>query len=78
MYLHVLCNLSAIRSNQLRMVEDGVQRVVDRVRRSHNLELRIIGANIFGNFCTDHRAKAKMVENHAIPTMINMLQVRPV
>ena len=75
MYLTVLCNLSAIRGNQLRMVEDGVQRVVDRVRKSHNLELRTIGANIFGNFCTDSRAKAKMVENHAIPTMINMLQV---
>ena len=74
MYLTVLCNLSAIRGNQLRMVEDGVQRVVDRVRKSHNLELRTIGANIFGNFCTDSRAKAKMVENHAIPTMINMLQ----
>ena len=34
MYLTTLCNLSAIRGNQLRMVEDGVQKVVDRVRKS--------------------------------------------
>jgi len=74
LYLTILCNLSAIRGNQLRMVEDGVQRIVDGVAKSSDEELRVIGATIFSNFCTDNRAKAKMVEQGAIPTLLIMLQ----
>jgi hypothetical protein len=74
LYLNVLCNLSAIRGNQLRMVEDGVQRIVDGVFKSTDVEMRTTGAIIFSNFCTDNRAKVKMVEHGAIRTMINMME----
>ena len=74
LYLTILRNLSAIRGNQLRMVEDGVQRIVEGVFKSPDLQLRTIGATIFSNFCTDMRAKNKLVEHGAIATMIVMLE----
>jgi len=38
--LSALCNLSALRSNQLRLIEDGCVKVIDKMLKSHNGTLR--------------------------------------
>jgi hypothetical protein len=73
-FLTILLNLSSLRNNQLRLVEDGCLRVVERVLKSPVLELRIIAANIFGNFTTDSRSKNKLIEGNAIQTMLHMMR----
>ena len=73
-FLTILLNLSSLRNNQLRLVEDGCLRVVERVLKSPILELRSIAANIFGNFTTDSRSKNKLIEGNAIQTMLDMMR----
>lgn len=73
-FLAILLNLSSLRNNQLRLVEDGCLRVVERVLKSPILQLRSIAANIFGNFTTDSRSKNKLIEGNAIQTMLDMMR----
>ena len=73
-FLTILLNLSLMRNNQLRLVEDGCLRVVERVLKSPILRLRSIAANIFGNFTTDSRSKNKLIEGNAIQTMLDMMR----
>jgi hypothetical protein len=73
-FLTILLNLSSLRNNQLRLVEDGCLRVVERVLKSPVLKLRSIAANIFGNFTTDSRSKNKLIEGNAIQTMLDIMQ----
>ena len=73
-FLSILLNLSLMRNNQLRLVEDGCLRVVEKILKSPILKLRSIAANIFGNFTTDSRSKNKLIEGNAIQTMLDMMR----
>ena len=73
-FLNILLNLSSLRNNQLKLVEDGCLKIVEKELRSSNLELRTIAANIFANFTTDNRTKSKLVEGNAIQTILDMMR----
>lgn len=73
-FLNILLNLSSLRNNQLRLVEDGCLKIVEKELRSTNLELRSIAANIFANFTTDNRTKSKVIEGNAIQTILDMMR----
>lgn len=73
-FLTILLNLSSLRNNQLRLVEDGCLKIVERELKSTILQLRSIAANIFGNLTTDSRSKNKLIEGNAIQTMLDMMR----
>ena len=73
-FLTILLNLSSLRNNQLRLVEDGCLKIVERELKSPILQLRSIAANIFGNLTTDSRSKNKLIEGNAIQTMLDMMR----
>jgi hypothetical protein len=70
--LSALCNLSAIRNNQLRLVEDGCLRIVEWAWSSVNPNMRIRGSEIIRNLTTEYRARGKMVENNLITMLLAM------
>ena len=70
--LQAFCNLSALRNNQLRLVEDGALRVVDRYYRSRHLELRKLACEMLKNFTIDYRSRAKLIELNILSTIVEM------
>lgn len=70
--LSVLCNLSAVRNNQLRLVEDGCLRIVDWAWSSTNPQMRIRGSEIIRNLTTEYRSRGKLVENNLINILLAM------
>jgi hypothetical protein len=53
--LSTMNNLTTIRNNQLRLVEDGALRIIDRGLYSPLARLRVLGANCLRNLSTDSR-----------------------
>lgn len=70
--ISILCNLSALRNNQLKLVEDGCLKLVDRILKSKNPKLRILASEVIKNLSTDSRTRFKLVENNIIHTLLIM------
>ena len=70
--LSALCNLSALRNNQLRLVEDGILRVVERATKTQSTSLRSIASQILRNLTTDSRTRGKLMDQFVLATLINM------
>jgi len=70
--ISILCNLSALRNNQLKLVEDGCLKLVDRILKSKNPKLRILASEVIKNLSTDSRTRYKLVENNIIHTLLIM------
>lgn len=70
--ISILCNLSALRNNQLKLVEDGCMKLVDRILKSKNPKLRILASEVIKNLSTDSRTRYKLVENNIIHTLLIM------
>jgi hypothetical protein len=66
-----LCNLSAVKSFQLRLVEDGCLRFVERVIKSPQTEIRVLAGRIIDNLTTDSRTRSKMVDNGIINILLS-------
>jgi hypothetical protein len=71
-WISALCNLSSLRNNQLRLVEDGILRFVERVMKSHSVPLRSIASKILRNLTTDSRTRAKLMDQSVLTTLMNM------
>lgn len=74
--LSILCNLSALRSNQSKLVEDGCLRIVEWAWTSNNPEMRILGSDIIRNLTTEYRTRNKLVENNLV-TMLHSMIIDP-
>lgn len=70
--LQALCNLSAIRGNQLRLIEDGVMRIVERLIVSPNAELRALTSEVACNLTSDQKSRSKILEHNMLKIMRNM------
>lgn len=70
--LSVFCNLSSLRNNQLRLVEDGCLRIVEKYYRSKSNELRRKACEMLKNFTADYRSRAKLIEINIISIVLEM------
>jgi hypothetical protein len=70
--LSALCNLSALRGNQLRLIEDGCMKTIDRIFSLPTAELRELSAEITCNLTSDARARAKLVDQNILKTLTVM------
>lgn len=79
--LCTLCNLSALRNNQLRLVEDGCLRIVERAISSDIDLARKLGSDVIRNLTTCHKTRGKLLEQSIIKMLLlmakdNMEEVR--
>lgn len=72
--LHTFVNLSALRGNQLRLVEDGCMRVVEKFLKSPVDTLRLSSCEILKNLTTDLRTRNKLLELNIIALLLEMLK----
>ena len=70
--MSAFCNLSALRNNQLRLVEDGILRVVERASKSHDVKVRSIASEIVRNLTTDSKTRSKLMDQQILPTLLGM------
>lgn len=65
-----LANLTAIRGNQLRLVEDGSYKIIEKLLKSNDVRLRIIASEALKNLTTEYRTRGKLIENNVIGTLL--------
>jgi hypothetical protein len=70
--LSIFCNLSSLRNNQLRLVEDGCLRIVEKYYKSKSNELRRKACEMLKNFTADYRSRAKLIEINIISIVVEM------
>jgi hypothetical protein len=70
--LSAFCNLSSLRNNQLRLVEDGILRVVEKSAKSTSIPLRAIASKILRNLTSDARTRGKLMDQYVLTTLMNM------
>ncbi|CAM9454047.1 unnamed protein product, partial [Ectocarpus fasciculatus] len=70
--ISILCNLSSLRNNQLRVLEDGCMTVVERIVKSPQSSHRQIAAEVLRNLCSDNRTRHKIVDMGIIPILLSM------
>jgi uncharacterized membrane protein YgcG len=70
--LAIFCNLSSLRNNQLRLVEDGCLRIVEKYYKSKSTELRRKACEMLKNFTADYRSRAKLIEINIISIVLEM------
>jgi hypothetical protein len=70
--LSTLCNLSALKGNQLRLVEDGCLRVVEKFYRSPHGNIRRMSCEILKNLTTDTRTRTKLLDLNIISLLMSM------
>jgi hypothetical protein len=61
-----MCNLSALKNFQLRLVEDGCIRFVEKCLKSQFNELRLLASKIVDNLATEGKTRIKLVDNGII------------
>ena len=67
-----LCNLSALRNNQLRLVEDGCLRIVEKHFKSPSKELRSRSCEVLKNLTVDYRTRLKLLEVNVMSLLLDM------
>lgn len=70
--ISILCNLSALRNNQLRVLEDGCMTVVERIVKSPLSTHRQVAAEVLRNLCSDNRTRSKIVDMGIIAILLSM------
>jgi hypothetical protein len=70
--MSAFCNLSALRNNQLRLVEDGILRVMERASKSLDVKIRSIASEIVRNLTTDSKTRSKLMDQQILPTLLSM------
>ncbi len=70
--LSVINNLSAMRANQLRLVEDGALKITTQTIESSQSDLRILAANCIRNLSTCNRTRQKLLDAGYIRILYNM------
>ena len=69
-------NLAALRSNQLRLVEDGCLKVVDKFYQSHYPDLRQMACEILKNLTMDQRTRMKLLDLNILSILLQMFADR--
>eukprot|EP00602_Paraphysomonas_sp_CaronLab_P011187 CAMPEP_0185041812 /NCGR_PEP_ID=MMETSP1103-20130426/41587_1 /TAXON_ID=36769 /ORGANISM="Paraphysomonas bandaiensis, Strain Caron Lab Isolate" /LENGTH=1453 /DNA_ID=CAMNT_0027581715 /DNA_START=6 /DNA_END=4367 /DNA_ORIENTATION=+ len=70
--MSAFCNLSAMRNNQLRLVEDGLLRVIERANKNPSTTIRSISSQTLRNLTTDARTRSKLMDQFVLVTLVGM------
>lgn len=70
--LQGFCNLSALRGNQIRLVEEGALKIIEKHYKSKNTELRRMAIEMLKNFTTDSKARLKLLEIDIMRIVLEM------
>lgn len=70
--LSILCNLSALRNNQLRLVEDGCLKLIEKAWRSSLPSLRKLACDNIRNLTTDQKTRSKLLEQDILSLLLSM------
>lgn len=70
--LGALSNLSALRNNQLRLVEDGCLRIVEKHFKSPSKHLRKTACEILKNLTVDYRTRLKLLELNIVSLLLEI------
>ena len=70
--LAAINNLSGIRSNQFRLVEDGALKIISRTIDSKDDRLRTLAAECIRNLSTCNRTRQKLIDNGYIDVLLQM------
>ncbi len=70
--LSTFCNLSALKGNQLRLVEDGCLRVVEKFYKSPHQNIRKMSCEILKNLTTDTRTRTKLLDLNIVSLLLRM------
>ncbi len=71
-----LTNLAALRQNQLRLLESGVMKVVEKNIHSKNENILILVSRLISNLTTDPRSRIKLVDVGIIRILLQMVKVQ--
>mmetsp|Transcript_35139 Transcript_35139/g.77450 ORF Transcript_35139/g.77450 Transcript_35139/m.77450 type:complete len:379 (+) Transcript_35139:197-1333(+) len=69
-------NLAALRNNQLRLVEDGCLKIVDRFYQSKHSRFRKISCEILKSLTMDWKTHSKLMEQNILSILLNMYHDR--
>jgi hypothetical protein len=70
--LQGFCNLSSLRGNQFRLVEEGALKIVEKFYKSKNHDMRCMAVELLKNFTTDSRSRLKLLEIDIISIVLEM------
>jgi hypothetical protein len=70
--LQGFCNLSALRGNQFRLVEEGALKIVEKFYKSKNHDMRCMAVELLKNFTTDAKSRLKLLEIDIISIVLEM------
>jgi hypothetical protein len=73
--LKCLCNLTGLKGNQARLIEDMlVENVASIARNTTQMETKILCAKIVSNLATDVRSRSKMVDHRVVQAILEFLK----
>ena len=70
--LAAINNLSGLRANQFRLVEDGALKIIEKTIDSKDDRLRALSAECIRNLSTCNRTRQKLIDNGFINILLNM------
>jgi hypothetical protein len=77
MLVSCICNLTALKNNQARLVEEGVVRLLTRISRLAPLSTQRLCATSFCNLSSCSRSRGKMTDQRVVPTLLEMVKTGP-
>mmetsp|Transcript_16939 Transcript_16939/g.34865 ORF Transcript_16939/g.34865 Transcript_16939/m.34865 type:complete len:1291 (+) Transcript_16939:79-3951(+) len=74
--ISAIVNLTALKSNQARLVEENVLRLLTRIQKNNPLEIQRLVATAFANLSSCSRSRGKMTDGPArvVETLLNMVE----
>ncbi|GMI46689.1 hypothetical protein TrCOL_g1637 [Triparma columacea] len=74
--ISAIVNLTALKSNQARLVEENVLRILTRIQKNNPLEIQRMVATAFANLSSCSRSRGKMTDGPArvVETLLNMVE----
>ena len=74
MLVSCICNLTALKNNQARLVEEGCVRLLARICKLAPLHTQRLCAHAFCNLASCSRSRGKMTDQRVVPTLLELVQ----
>lgn len=65
-------NLAGMKNNQLRLVEDGCLKIVERFYHSEEAQFRMMSGEILRSLTTDYKSRLKLLEQNILSILLQM------
>ena len=73
MLVSCICNLTALKNNQARLVEEGCVRLLTRIQKNATLPIQRMCATAFCNLSSCSRSRGKMTDQRVVETLLKMI-----